>query len=228
VWTVAALVLDLLLPRRWKHRLGRRIAQRGFQLYLWGMQLFGVASFDLSDLDGLRDAGPLIIAPNHPGLLDALMVISRLPNVVCVFKASLLRNPLWGSGARLAGYIRNDWFVGSINIAVSELEKGSQLLLFPEGTRSRPFPLGEFQYGVALVSQRAAVPVQTIIIEQDTRFLAKEWPLFRRPDLPMRFRARLGRRFTPAADPRSFAAELRDYFAGELRRSPFEVMSCVR
>ena len=217
LWSAVALPLNLILPRRYGVWLGRWTATLGFRVYLFILHLIGLARFDLRALDALREAGPLIIAPNHPGLLDALMVLSRLPNVTCVFKSSLLDNPLWGAGARLAGYIRNDWFFGSVNMAVEELHKGSQLLLFPEGTRTEPAPLGEFQAGAAYVSYRSGVPIQTVIIEQDSRFLGKGWPLLKRPDMPMHFHLRLGQRFDPPTDPRTFTKVLRDYFLSELR-----------
>lgn len=216
LWSAIAMPFSYLLPGRRGVWLGRRGAMLGFRLYLFALWLTGVARFDLRALDALRNAGPLIIAPNHPGLLDALMVISRLPNVVCVLKASLLDNPLWGAGSRLAGYVRNDWFIGSINLAVEDLKRGSQLLLFPEGTRSEPWPLGPFRAGAAYVSYRAQVPIQTVIIEPDTRFLGKGWSFFRLPPMPMRFRIRLGERFDPPKDPEEFTRRLREYYLREL------------
>jgi 1-acyl-sn-glycerol-3-phosphate acyltransferase len=216
LWTALALPLGLILPSRWGMWVGRWMATLGFRAYLWLLSLIGLARFDMATLDGLRGAGPLILAVNHPGMLDALMVLSRLPNVTCIFKASLMRNPLWGAGARLAGYIRNDLFLGAVNLAVDELRHGSQLLLFPEGTRSDPMPLGEFQIGAAYISYRSGVPIQTIIIEQDSRFLGKGWPWLKRPDMPMHFRIRLGQRFDPPNNPKAFTVMLSDYFRNEI------------
>ncbi len=216
LWSALALPLNLILPRRSGVWLGRWTATLGFRAYLFALHLIGLARFDLRGLDALRGAGPLIIAPNHPGLLDALMVLSRLPNVTCVFKASLLANPLWGAGARLAGYIRNDSFRGLVKLAVEEMHLGSQLLLFPEGTRTESLPLGDFQAGVAYISYRSGVPIQTVIIEQDSRFLGKGWPLLKRPDLPVHFRIRLGQRFDSPSDPKAFTKTLREYFLSEL------------
>lgn len=217
LWTVVALPLNLLLPRLLGVWLGRKVATLWFRVYLFTLRIIGVARFDLQALDALREAGPLIIASNHPGLLDALMVISRLPNVVCVIKGSLIGNPLWGAGARLAGYIRNDWFIGSVNLAIDELQRGNQLLLFPEGTRTGVAPVSKFSVGPAYISYRSGVPIQTLIIEQDTNFLGKGYPLLKRPDMPMHFRIRLGQRFDSPSDPRTFTKELHEYFLSELR-----------
>jgi 1-acyl-sn-glycerol-3-phosphate acyltransferase len=135
-----------------------------------------------------------------------------------VIKASLLRNVFWGAGSRLARYIPNDWFLGSVSLAVEELRAGSQLLLFPEGTRTESETLNEFKNGVAYVSYRSQIPIQTILIEQDSRFLGKGVGLMRRFAMPMRFRIRLGRRFDPPSDPRQFTLALRSYFLDELSK----------
>jgi len=217
-WNLAALLLLPVVPAPRRSGLGRRAAMLGFRLYLGILQVIGAARFDLRAIDSLRGRGAMVIAPNHPGLLDALMVISRLPDLVCVQKASLQRSPLWGAGSRLAGYIRNDWFVGSVRMAVEELHTGHPLLLFPEGTRNAGAALGEFHGAVGYVAYRARVPIQTLIIEQDTRFLAKGWPLLRCPRQPMHFRVRLGRCFDPPRDPAAFVGELREYFLAELAR----------
>jgi 1-acyl-sn-glycerol-3-phosphate acyltransferase len=215
-WTILAFPLGLVLPNRVGKWIGRWMATLGFRVYIGLLKAIGLGRFDISALDALRGAGPLILAVNHPGLLDALMVLSRLPNVTCIFKASLMGNPLWGAGARLAGYIPNDLFLGAVNLAVDELHSGSQLLLFPEGTRSEPMPLGEFQVGAAYVSYRSRTPIQTIIIEQDSEFLGKRWHWLRRPTMPMQFRIRLGRRFDPPSNPKEFTLQLHEYFRSEI------------
>lgn len=219
LWTAAALPLSLLLPGLRGMWLGRRVATLWFRCYLFVLHAIGLARFDLQALDAMREAGPLILVANHPGLLDAPMVLSRLPNIVCVMKGSLIDSPFWGVGARLAGYIRNDWFTGSVNLAVEELQRGGQLLLFPEGTRTETAPLSEFRIGPAYVSYRSGVPIQTVIIEQDTNFLGKDYSFFNCSDLPMHFRVRLGQRFEPPGDPRAFTHALHEYFLSELRSS---------
>jgi len=162
----------------------------------------------------------MIIAPNHPSLLDAVMVLSRLPDVVCVMKTALLDNIFLGAGARLARYIRNDSLVRIVGSAAESLRDGSHLLIFPEGTRSTRFPVNAFKGATAGIAKRAGVAVQTVFIETDSPFLCKGWPLFRKPAMPMRYRIRLGRRFDPPADAHAFQAELERYFNEELGCAP--------
>ena len=60
------------------------------------------------------------------------------------------------------------------------------------------------------------VPVQTVLIEFSTPYLGKAWPLFRRPQLPLSCRIRLGRRFEPPSNVQAFTAEIEAYFRAEL------------
>ena len=216
IWSgVAALLCHLLSEDRGRG-FGRRVTSCGFRCYLGLLTLSGAFRFDLRALDALREAGPLIIAPNHPSLLDAVMVLSRLPNVACIMKAGLIDNPIYGASARLAGYIRNDDFIGGVTQAVESLRAGGQLLVFPEGTRTTRAPVNPLMGGAALVSKRSGVPIQTVLIETTSPFLSKGWRLHRIPSLPVCYRVRLGRRFMPKDDLRERIAELEAYLASEL------------
>lgn len=226
LWLPMATVLHLVLPVRFGGVVGRYAIMLGFRFYLRILSLLGACRFDLSALDELRKQGPLIIAPNHPCLLDAVMVISRLPNVACIMKASLLENIFLGAGARLARYIRNDISVRMVNAAGAALRDGNHLLVFPEGTRTTRLPVNPFVGSVALIARRANVPVQTVFIETDSAYLSKHWPLFRKPTLPISYSVRLGKRFEPTDSARAFTATLEQYFAEEFsQRAPMPDIS---
>ncbi|SMF93310.1 1-acyl-sn-glycerol-3-phosphate acyltransferases [Methylomagnum ishizawai] len=219
-WSLLAATLCRCLPERRGRQLGRWVIMAGFRLYLAVLGWIGACRFDLSALDALRGGPALILAPNHPGLLDAVMILSRLPDVACILKASLMDNLLFGAGARLACYIRNDTGHAMIKRAVRALDDGSHLLLFPEGTRTTRPPVNAFKGSTGLIAHHARVPVQTVFIETDSPFLGKRWPLHRRPDLPLSYRVRLGRRFDPPEDIRGFTRVLETYFAAELGVNP--------
>ena len=218
IWLPFALILYPVLPQATGQRLGRRMIMGGFRFYLRLLELFCACRFDLTALDQLRDAGPLILAANHPSLLDVVLIVSRLPNAVCVMKAALLDNPLFGSAARLARYIRNNAPLEMILSAREELQAGAQLVIFPEGTRTTQFPLEACTPSTALIAGRSGIAVQTLLIEFSTPYLGKTWPLFQRPSLPLHCRIRLGQRFAPSRDVAAFTAELDAYFRRELSR----------
>src|SRR6185312_7501431 len=88
--------------------LGQFMIMAGFRYFVAAMRLTGIIQCDLRSLDVLRRSGPVVIAPNHPSLLDAVLIISRLPRVVCAAKSEIWDNLFLGAGVRLAGYVRND------------------------------------------------------------------------------------------------------------------------
>lgn len=220
VWTAFAVPLYILLPKRWGVPIGRGMISHSFRMYLGSLTWIGAFRFDLSELDTLRHQGPMIVAPNHPCLLDALLVLSRLPGMACVMKAEIIDNAFFGAGARLAGYIRNDAQLSMIKQSVAELASGSQLLIFPEATRTTRWPVNAFKGTTALIARRAQVPIQTVFIETESAYLGKGWSLFRRPNLPITYRFRLGQRFDPPDKAAEFTDALERYFIDELCDAP--------
>ena len=107
-WSVFALPLYFILPRRLGTAVGRRGIMTGFSLYAWSLSMTRAYRLDLRDIDSLKAGPPVILAPNHPCLIDALLILTRHPNLVCVMKSELMRNVFLGSGSRLARYVRND------------------------------------------------------------------------------------------------------------------------
>jgi 1-acyl-sn-glycerol-3-phosphate acyltransferase len=215
-WALVSLPLLVLLPAGLGRRTGRVAAMYVFRGYLATLEALGAWRLDLRSLDALREAGPLIIAPNHPCLLDAVLVVSRLPNAVCVMKSALLGNIFFGPAARLARYVRNDSLLRLVTRAGDEVRQGGQLLLFPEGTRTRGAPIGPLTEAVGALSRRLGVPVQAVVIEADSDFLGKGRSLLARPRMPLHYRVRLGRRFDPPEDVRAFTVELSRHLAREL------------
>lgn len=216
VWSLAAWPLYHVLPRRLGTRVGQVVIRGGFRYVLGSMRLAGLFKLDLSALDAVRDETAIVVAPNHPTLLDAVLVISRLPRVVCITKASIWDNPFLGGGARLAGYIRNDTSHLLIRRAARAVADGNQLLIFPEGTRTVTPPVNAFKGGFAVMARRAHAPIQTVFLETSSPYASKGWLVLRLPAFPIAYRATLGRRFDATADTQAFIAELEAYYRREL------------
>ena len=214
-WSIIALLL-YPLPRHRGIAVGRFGIMAGFRLYTWFLSFFGAYRLDLTAIDTLRGGPPVVLAPNHPCLIDALLILTRHPNLACVMKGALMRNVFLGAGSRLARYIRSDMPRQMIKEAVADLRDGGSVLLFPEGTRTTRSPVNPLTASVGVIAKHAHVPVQTLIIETDSPYLSKGWTLFRRPHLPITYRARLGRRFEPPTDVAAFMIALEQEFSQQL------------
>ncbi|MDR2153549.1 MAG: 1-acyl-sn-glycerol-3-phosphate acyltransferase [Burkholderiaceae bacterium] len=224
-WTLPALLLYPLLPEKTGARVGRMGIRLGFRLYLALLSLLCACRFDLRELDELaREPGPRVVVANHPSLMDALILASRLPNAVCIMKGAIAHNLLLGAGARLARYIVNDAPLPMLRRAVRELQDGATLIIFPEGTRTVTPPVDACASTAGVMARRAGVPVQTLLIEMSSPYLGKRWPLWRPPALPLKVRVRRGACW-PMEDPQDrqeradgddFGQRLRAYFSEAL------------
>jgi 1-acyl-sn-glycerol-3-phosphate acyltransferase len=212
-----ALVL-MGLPAAIRIPIGRRLISRGLAGYLYFLKVFCSVRVDSSALDAVRLDGPLIIVANHPSLLDAVVLLARLPRAVCVMKGSLRRNILFGPMARLSGYVSNDDPMTLIRQTCDELAGGAQILIFPEGTRTRTFPVNHFSEATAFIAARSGVPVQALLIEFSSPYLGKAWPLFKMPVLPLCITVKLGQKFAPASDRLALTERLESYYRAHLKR----------
>lgn len=220
--TLAGSLLFWILPAKTGRRLGKIILHYLFRWFLSLVRALGLVHADNSALVPLGHSGPLIIAPNHAALWDAVFVIACLPRVTCVMKPAILENPVLGGGARLAGYIPGQPVTRMIRLATRILASGGQLLFFPEGTRTnaRARWINPLRGGCAVIATRSQVPVQTVFIRTSSRFLQKGWSVFRRPHFPIHVRLDLGPLLVPQSgeSPQAFTTRLEQVFITQLSR----------
>ncbi|MDP2139110.1 MAG: lysophospholipid acyltransferase family protein [Candidatus Didemnitutus sp.] len=136
---------------------------------------------------GGRPAGGLVLAANHPSLIDITCLLARLPEAVCIFKPAIRRNPVLGAAARRAGYLGSDGGHELVRGAAKKVAAGHTLIVFPEGTRTPPgLALLPFKPGFVVIARRARVPVQLVRITTDSDLLTKGCRWWRLPGLPAR------------------------------------------
>jgi 1-acyl-sn-glycerol-3-phosphate acyltransferase len=199
---------------------GQKLIRALFVFLVGYLRAFGLIELDAGELSELRTAGGLIVVANHPGLLDAVLLVSQLPPAVCLMKGSLARNIVLSGTARLAGYVHNESGLGLVKKCEERLKEGVNLLVFPEGTRTMNGELPPFKMGFALVAILTRSPVQTIIITAEHNWLGKGWPFFKKPAFPVHYSLRLGRRFQPepGVDAKIFGGGVENYFRETLSK----------
>ena len=193
--TMISLVLFWILPERHAQPCGKFIIQQALRLFIAYFKAARLLILDDADLDQLaRLPSAMIIAPNHLALWDAVFIIAKIPNLTCIMKGAILRNPLLGGGSRLAGYIPNDSTQQMLHSATHAAKNGARLLIFPEGTRTKSDVqwLNPIKGGVALISKYSHIPIIPVYIRSNSRFLEKGRPLFKMPDFPIRISINVG------------------------------------
>lgn len=175
LWTPLALLLLALLPETpSRTRFGRRVIRTGFTAYLWLLKSLGILDITINGNKEINSRPPALIAPNHPSIIDAVILLSLVPDCACILKSKLLNHPLFGAGARLAGYISNSSTHEMIRSAVRELREGRSVLMFPEGTRTHTPPLLPLKLSPFIVAKKAHAPLRSVVIRCPAGFLAKE------------------------------------------------------
>lgn len=215
--SVACFLLSLVHNSSQTRRLGQCIIHRLFSFFVWYIRSFGLLDLRAEGLHALRGRQNFILASNHPSLLDAVFIAAHLPNVFCLMKASLVYNVVLCGQSKLAGYVNNESGLGLIKKCQSRIQEGSQLLVFPEGTRTRG-NLGSFKMGFALLSVASKLPIQTVIIRYSQPFLGKGWSFFHPPRFPLICTITPGREFYPDAGSgaRELGRKVEDYIRSSL------------
>jgi 1-acyl-sn-glycerol-3-phosphate acyltransferase len=222
--TVIGTVLYGVLPKKYSLPCGRFILQKAFLVFIAYFKVAGLLELDDSALKRLAEhKGAMIIAPNHISLWDAVFIIAKIPETVCIMKGVILRNPFLGGGARLAGYIPNDASSQMLLAAAHQLKRGEKLLLFPEGTRTKTDAqwLNPFQKAVGLVAKHSHAPVFPVFIRSNSRFYEKGWPMYRKPpQFPIQISFEVGEAifFTEGDSVHAFTERLQEFYINELSK----------
>ena len=161
------------LPERQVHT--RKLVHWSFRLFIHIMRLLGILTWEIDGLDKLQRSGILVLA-NHPTLLDVVFLISFIPNADCIVKSRLMKNPAMRGFVTLTGYIPNDSADTLIDSAKTSLQRGSALIIFPEGTRTKPGQNIIFQRGPANIAVRSGISPTPVIIKCTPATLSKQNP----------------------------------------------------
>lgn len=188
-------VLPLGAARR--RALGARVVVRCFHGFVEFMRVVGVLTYSFDGRERLGRPGQLILA-NHPSLIDVVFLIGFTPRACCVVKAALWRNPFTGGVVNAAGYVPNFPTDAMIDGASERLRAGESMIMFPEGTRTRPGEPMQFHRGAAAVAVRAARVITPVFIAVEPPTLGKHEPWYRIPPRRPHFRLQVGDDIDPA------------------------------
>ncbi|MBO4480814.1 MAG: 1-acyl-sn-glycerol-3-phosphate acyltransferase [Alphaproteobacteria bacterium] len=144
-----------------------------WKFFVWlmaGMRLISVRCGNMLQLKTVR--GHIIIA-NHPSLIDVVILISLIPNSVCVVKKSLFHN-LFIKKVIQHIYLSNDMSADEFIVRGTEfLDNGYNILIFPEGTRTVKGRKTRLHRGFAYLHIKTGKPVLPICIENVPQILGK-------------------------------------------------------
>jgi 1-acyl-sn-glycerol-3-phosphate acyltransferase len=138
----------------------------------------GGISVSLEGLEGITKP-PYIFMCNHQSALDIFALLSALPlSFKWIAKRELFFIPFFGWTMKRAGYISLDRknpreALKAIDEAARKIKEGMNIIIFPEGTRSKDGSLLPFKKGGFSLALRARVPIVPVGILGTSRLQPK-------------------------------------------------------
>lgn len=190
LWTVVFPVVRML-PGGSRAERVRKVIQQSFAAFIWLMKTLGIMRLEVSGAERLRNCRNVLVLANHPTLIDVVALVSLMPDASCIVKQALWQNPFLGGVVRAAGYLSNSDADRLIDDCAAGLASGSPLIIFPEGTRSRPNQPLAFQRGAAYIALRSAKPILPVLIDCSPTTLTKQEKWYQIPHRPFHLRIKV-------------------------------------
>jgi len=223
---VFPLLNALVWRRRWRKEVARRMIWLTFRGIVNAMCLLRVIRVDITGLERLDRRGLLILA-NHPSLIDVVLLMAFVKRADCIIKRGVWRNPFTHATVRAADYIRNDSGPELVEKCIASLESGSNLIIFPEGTRTPEHGFVRLKRGAANIALRTSCNVTPVLIRCTPAVIGKGWQFWRTLSRSVHYKIEVRedidtRSFTNQAQNEPLAARrltlyLQEYFSNENR-----------
>ncbi len=172
-WTGGTILCLIIFPllyiisptKEIRHRRARFFNQHTFRLFLWFLELWRNIKINKIDLDKLKGQKGVLLICNHPGLLDTVLIMSHFKNIQCIVKGKLWSHPILGGIVKASGYIPNNMeSTLFLETCQTQLEKGENILIFPEGTRTTAGEPMKLKRGLSNLAIATNVDTQALIL----------------------------------------------------------------
>jgi 1-acyl-sn-glycerol-3-phosphate acyltransferase len=191
----------------------------------WGRSICAASgvSVRVEGTDALQPGHPYIFAANHQSQFDILALQGFLGiDFRWLAKKELFRVPIWGTAMLRAGYIPIDRSHGrqaikSLEKAAQKIARGTSVIIFPEGTRSRDGKLHTFKSGAMLLAIKSGVPLVPVAITGTYDILPKGHLLVRSGEVTIRAGQPIDTKGYKSKDKNALAATLQEAVAGLLK-----------
>lgn len=158
--------------------IARAYVSHTFRLFLGNLNLCRTAVLKVEDKQAFRQIHSKVIIANHPSLLDFVYIMSLVPNSTCIVRGSLTHTPL--RGVIKQAYITNTTEFDDVLVECKKLtDKGCNVIIFPEGTRSPRVGRNSYKKGAARIALYCGCDVQPLFIGGSDKYgLGKHDPLW--------------------------------------------------
>jgi 1-acyl-sn-glycerol-3-phosphate acyltransferase len=147
---------------------------------------------DVHERDQLRKTAGSVVVCNHISFLDPLLMLAFIPSIITVVRKDFFRVPFFGWLLRGAGFLEPRLFAEGqpwIDRVARHLRSGGNLLIFPEGTRSRDGQLSRFKKGAFYLAKTIGASILVLkVTGTDGVFPPGQWAFNLNPTRPIEIR----------------------------------------
>ena len=158
--------------------IARAYVSHTFRVFLNNLDICKTSHLIVEDKQAFRDIHSKVIIANHPSLLDFVYIMSLVPNSTCIVRGGLTHTPL--RGVIKQAYITNTTDFDDVLVECKKLtDKGCNVIVFPEGTRSPRIGQNNYKKGAARIALYCGCDVQPMFIGGSDKYgLGKHDPLW--------------------------------------------------
>jgi len=148
--------------------------------YIWVVPFWSLKIYDRKNYDNRKH---YVMVSNHQSFADIVVVYSLFKHFRWTSKAENFKLPFVGWVLSLNRSIKvyrgaNDAYLKFKEQAVSALNHGNSIMVFPEGTRSRDGKLGKFKDGAFRLAHETKTDILPMVIEGTAKVVPKKgWVL---------------------------------------------------
>ncbi|MCR5218051.1 1-acyl-sn-glycerol-3-phosphate acyltransferase [Treponema sp.] len=179
---LGAIIFPLIFLLSWNKKTFKRRAQNfisiTFRQFLFVLQLLQLLELNVEDRAVFKNLKSTVVVANHPSIMDVVILISLIKNADCIVRGGLIHTPF----VFVIKYLYLVNTLGSeemFTLADKSLNNGTNLIVFPEGTRTPRHGKNTYKRGaghIAFKSRKNILPVY--IGGSDKYGLGKHDPFF--------------------------------------------------
>lgn len=195
--TYIPVIVFLVKDKKKSKNIIRKSVSFCFRMFFYYMHFLGLLNFQTKNLGELSKESSVLLIANHPTLIDVVAIIGFCPNPCCIVKESLWKNVFMHRVIKATGFIPNSDPETLLARAKKAINDGDVLVLFPEGTRTKPGEPPVFQRGAAHIALNLKCPVRCVRIECEPLTLSKGIPWYQIPPQRVNFTMTIEERIYP-------------------------------
>lgn len=179
---LGTIVFPLIFLVSWNKKVFKRRARAfvsiTFRHFIFALRCLSLIDLNVENKEALKNLKSTVVIANHPSLLDFVILVSLIKNADCIVRGSLVKTPF-------VFVIKYLYLVNTLGsdemflLAEKTLKDGSNLIVFPEGTRTPRHGKNPFKRGAGHIAYKSKKDILPVYIGGGDKYgLGKHDPFF--------------------------------------------------